>query len=114
MRPKIRKPPIFVGGSENCAQLDPPLHERTFPRTLPRKRGRRREAIGMGFAHHCVDLTFHSHMILEISQYPKLVALFGMLTTRDLAVRSASLRGPMLLGASRIAGTRQFRATGNW
>ena len=25
----------------------------------------------MGFAHHCVYLTFHSHMILEIRQYPK-------------------------------------------
>jgi hypothetical protein len=31
----------------------PPLHERTFSRSLPRKRGRCREAIGMGFAHHC-------------------------------------------------------------
>jgi hypothetical protein len=32
----------------------PPLHERTFSRTLPHKRGRCRVAIGMGFAHHCL------------------------------------------------------------
>jgi hypothetical protein len=25
----------------------------------------------MGFAHHCVYLSFHSYMILEIRQYPK-------------------------------------------
>lgn len=25
----------------------------------------------MGFAHHCVYLTFHSHMVLGIRQYPK-------------------------------------------
>jgi hypothetical protein len=25
----------------------------------------------MGFAHHCVYLSFHFHMILEIRQYPK-------------------------------------------
>jgi hypothetical protein len=28
----------------------------------------------MGFAHHCVYLTFHSHMILGIRQYPRVVA----------------------------------------
>ena len=72
MCPKNQKPPICIGGSEKPRVMDaPPLHERTFPRSLPRKRGRRREAIGMGFAHHCVYLTFHSHMILEIRQYPK-------------------------------------------
>ena len=51
--PKNQKPPIYIGGSELCAADVPPLHERTFPRSLPRKRGRCREAIGMGFAHHC-------------------------------------------------------------
>jgi hypothetical protein len=49
-----QKPPICIGGSERlCATDVPPLHERTFSRSLPRKRGRCREAIGMGFAHHC-------------------------------------------------------------
>jgi hypothetical protein len=28
----------------------------------------------MGFADHCVYLTFHSHMISEIRQYPKVTA----------------------------------------
>ena len=51
----------------------PPLHERTFPRSLPRKRGRCREAIGMGLAYHCVYLSFYSYIILEIRQYPKVV-----------------------------------------
>jgi hypothetical protein len=36
----------------------PPLHDRTFPRTLPHKCGRRRVAIGMGLAHHCLYLMF--------------------------------------------------------
>ncbi len=54
MCPKNQKPPICIGGSERlCAADVPPLHERTFARSLPRKRGRCREAIGMGFAHHC-------------------------------------------------------------
>src|SRR5205823_9379695 len=75
MRHKNQKPPICIGGSENCALLLPPLHERTFPRSLPREGGRCREAIGMGLAHHCVYLTFHSHMILEIRQYPKVAVL---------------------------------------
>jgi hypothetical protein len=53
-RHKNQKPPICIGGSDKLRAADvPPLHERTFPRSLPRKRGRRREAIGMGFAHHC-------------------------------------------------------------
>ena len=79
IRPKKQKPPICIGGSERlCAADVPPLHERTFARTLPHKRGRCREAIGMGFAHHCVYLTFHSHMILEIRQYPKVVGRPGV------------------------------------
>jgi hypothetical protein len=72
MRGKKQKPPICIGGSEKLRAFgSPPLHERTFPRSLPHKRGRCREAIGMGFAHHCVYLSFHSHMISEIRQYPK-------------------------------------------
>jgi hypothetical protein len=71
MRRKKQKPPICIGGSKNYALWTPPLHERTFPRSLPHKRGRCREAIGMGFAYHCVYLSFHFHMILEIRQYPK-------------------------------------------
>jgi len=31
----------------------PPLHERAFPDTLPRKRGPCQEAIGIGLANHC-------------------------------------------------------------
>jgi hypothetical protein len=72
MRRKKQKPPICIGGSERLRAADvPPLHERTFARSLPRKRGRCREAIGMGFAHHCVYLTFHSHIISRIRQDPK-------------------------------------------
>jgi len=36
----------------------PPLHERTFSRTLPHKRGWCRAVIGMGLAHHCLYLIF--------------------------------------------------------
>jgi hypothetical protein len=49
----------------------PRLHEHTFPRSLPHKRGRCREAIGMGLAYHCVYLSFYFYIILEIRQYPK-------------------------------------------
>src|SRR5215468_1824897 len=49
-----QKPPICIGGSEKPRVMDaPPLHDRTFPRTLPHKCGRRWAAIGMGLAHHC-------------------------------------------------------------
>jgi len=53
----------------------PPLHERAFPRSLPRKRGRRREAIGKGFAHHCVYLTYHSGTIPQIRQFPRMACI---------------------------------------
>src|SRR5438445_10073226 len=37
------KPPISIGGSERLRAADvPPLHERTFARSLPRKRGDRK------------------------------------------------------------------------
>ena len=75
MRRKKLKPPIFVGGSKKRAADCPRLHERTFARSLPRKGGRCREAIGMGLAHHCVYLNFHCYIILEIRQYPKVVRL---------------------------------------
>jgi hypothetical protein len=52
----------------------PPLHDRTFPRTLPHKCGWRRVAIGMGLAHHCLYLNLHFYIISEIRQYPKVVA----------------------------------------
>src|SRR5215469_2310308 len=39
----------------------PPLHERTFSRTLPRKRGWCRAVIGMGLAHHCLYLSLLHH-----------------------------------------------------
>src|SRR5260370_2206256 len=72
MRPKKSKSPRFVSEAQKTTRYgSPPLHERTFPRSLPRKRGRCREAIGMGFAYHCVYLSFHSHMIFEIRQYPR-------------------------------------------
>jgi hypothetical protein len=72
MRPKKQKPPDLYRRLRKTTRFGShPLHERTFPRSLPRKRGRCREAIGMGFAHHCVYLNLHSHMILEIRQYPK-------------------------------------------
>ena len=70
-RKKPKAPDLYRRLRKTARYGSPPLHERTFPRSLPRKRGRCREAIGMGFAHHCVYLTFHSHMILEIRQYPK-------------------------------------------
>jgi hypothetical protein len=78
----------------------PPLHERTFPRSLPHKRGRCREAIGMGLAHHRVYLTFHSHMILEIRQYPEwwgnfwLVVNFGITGERQAVHRPDFGPGP--------------------
>ena len=56
----------------------PPLHERTFARSLPRKRVWCREAIGMGLAYHCVYLNFYSYIILEIRQYPKVAGTSGM------------------------------------
>jgi hypothetical protein len=37
---------------KKCAADLPPLHERNFPRSLPRRRGQCREAIGMELAHH--------------------------------------------------------------
>ena len=54
MRLKNQKPPILYRRLRKTTRYgSPPLHERTFSRSLPRKRGRCREAIGMGFAHHC-------------------------------------------------------------
>jgi hypothetical protein len=70
-RKKAKAPDLYRRLIKTTRFGSPPLHERTFPRSLPRKRGRCREAIGMGLAHHCVYLSFHSHMILEIRQYPK-------------------------------------------
>src|SRR5580692_385928 len=68
MRPKKQKPPICIGGSENLHVMDaPPLDERTFPRSLPRKRGRCREAIGMGLAYHCL------YLILTVTSFQKFV-----------------------------------------
>jgi hypothetical protein len=64
---KNQKPPICIGGSERLRATDmPPLHERTFPRSLPRKRGRCREAIGMGFAHHCCNSVITLALFLKI------------------------------------------------
>jgi hypothetical protein len=78
MRPKNQKPPICIGGSKKTTRYgSPPLHERTFPRSLPRKRGRCREAIGMGFAHHYVYLSFYFYIILEIRQYPGTASMLG-------------------------------------
>jgi hypothetical protein len=72
MRGKKAKAPDFVRRLRKTTRFgSPPLHERTFPRSLPHKRGRCREAIGMELAHHCVYLSFHFHMILETRQYPK-------------------------------------------
>jgi len=63
MRRKNQKPPICIGGSERLSAADmPPLHERTFARSLPRKRGWCREAIGMGLAYHLLDLSYHFGM----------------------------------------------------
>jgi hypothetical protein len=74
MCPKNQKPPICIGGSDKLRAADvPPLHERTFARSLPRRRGRCREAIGMGFAHHYVYLNYHSGTTPLIRQYPKVV-----------------------------------------
>jgi hypothetical protein len=49
----------------------------------------------MGFAHHCVYLTFYSHMISEIRQYPKVTVtavpekrlslVFGESTNRPMS-----------------------------
>ena len=76
MHHKNQKPPICVGGSEKLRATDvPPLHDRTFPRTLPHKCGRRREAIGMGLAHHLFIAHVHCYIISEIRQYPKVVGL---------------------------------------
>ncbi len=48
------KSPRFVSEAQKTTRYgSPPLHERTFARSLPRRRGRCREAIGMGLAHHC-------------------------------------------------------------
>jgi hypothetical protein len=69
---KNQKPPICIGGSEKPRAMDePPLHDRTFPRTLPHKRGQCWAVIGMGLAHHCLYLGQHSYIISEIRQYPK-------------------------------------------
>lgn len=46
----------------------PPLHVRTFPRTLPHKCGWRRVAIGMGLARHLLKLNYYSGMSLWIRQ----------------------------------------------
>src|SRR5216683_4196025 len=79
MRHKKQKPPICIGGSERlCAADVPPLHERTFPRSLPRKRGRCREAIGMGFAHHYFVAHLHCGIITAIRQYQKSKCNFGI------------------------------------
>ena len=56
----------------------PPLHERTFPRSLPRERGRCREAIGMGFAHHCLYLIFTVTSFLRFVNSQKWWAISGL------------------------------------
>ena len=56
----------------------PPLHERTFSRTLPHKGGRCQAAIGMGFAHHLFVTHLHCYIIPEIRQYPKVVGRPGV------------------------------------
>jgi hypothetical protein len=53
----------------------PPLHERTFSRTLPHKRGRCRAAIGMGLAHHCLKLTFNVASFLKFVKSQKVAVL---------------------------------------
>jgi hypothetical protein len=68
---KSKTPDLYRRLRKTTRYGSPPLHERTFPRSLPRKHGRCREVIGMGFAHHCVYLNFHSHMISGIRQYQK-------------------------------------------
>jgi len=49
----------------------PPLHERTFSRTLPHKRGWYRAVIGMGLTHHCLSAHLHCDILPVIRQYPK-------------------------------------------
>ena len=78
MRHKNQKPPIFVGGPENRVIDAPPLHERTFSRTLPHKGGRCQAGIGMGFAHHLFVTHLHCYIIPEIRQYPKVVGRPGV------------------------------------
>jgi hypothetical protein len=60
----------------------PRLHERTFPRSLPRKSGRCREAIGMGLTYHYAYLSFYFYIIPEIRQYPKVVVRESVCETR--------------------------------
>src|SRR5258708_31398042 len=67
--PQKAKTPDLYRRPEKLALMMPPLHERTFPRSLLRGRSWRREAIGMGLAHHCFNLNYHCCMILEIRQH---------------------------------------------
>src|SRR5215471_2189413 len=82
-----QKPPIRIGGSEKPRVMDaPPLHDRTFPRTLPHKCGWRRVAIGMGLAHHCLELIFTVTSFLKFVNTQKWWA--GRESNPDLQLRT--------------------------
>jgi len=46
----------------------------------------------MGLAHHCVYLSFHSYIILEIRQYPK-VGVAGYFENRSWSRQSTPCLG---------------------
>ena len=77
------KSPRFVSEAQKTTRYgSPPLHERTFPRSLPRKRGRCREAIGMGFAHHYLYLIFTVTSFLKFVNTQKWWLVFRVPTMR--------------------------------
>ena len=83
MSHKNQKPPICIGGSEKPRVMNaPPLHERTFSRTLPHKRGWCRAVIGMGFAHHYLYLIFTVTSFLKFVNTQKWWLVFGVPTMR--------------------------------
>jgi hypothetical protein len=96
MRRKNQKPPICIGGSEKPRVMDaPPLHERTFSRTLPHKRGRCRAVIGMGFSHHYLYLIFTVTSFLKFVNTQKWWLVFGVPTMqRSNAHHSRPIQRP--------------------
>ena len=90
MRPKNQKPPICIGGLEKLRAMDRPRYMNQPYPAMRCKRGRCREAIGMGFAHHCVYLSFYSDMISrKFVNTQKWWPLVGLLPIRELVAIGA-------------------------
>ena len=78
MRRKKQKPPICIGGSEKLRALDRPRYM-NVPSPAPchiNVAGVGKQSV-WGLRIIACNLSFHSHMILEFRQYPKVTVTAG-------------------------------------